>query len=80
MAQPEVKNSLKISKEGKVGIADNEGKIIIQPQYQDIQDLGKDNKDGFIVKNENGKSGIVDFSNNQILEAKYDGITKGTWK
>ena len=76
VAQPEVKNSLKISKEGKVGIADNEGKIIIQPQYQDIQDLGKDNKDGFIVKNENGKSGIVDFSNNQILEAKYDGITK----
>ena len=76
VAQPEVEKFTKISKEGKVGIADNEGKIIIQPQYQDIQDLGKDNKDGFIVKNENGKSGIVDFSNNQILEAKYDGITK----
>ncbi len=76
IAQPEVKNSLKIVKDEKTGIADNEGKIIIEPQYQDIQDLGEDNKDGFIVKNENGKFGIVNFSNNQILEAKYDGVTK----
>lgn len=74
-AQPGVKNSLKIVKDDKAGIADNEGKIIIEPQYQDIEDLGKDNKDGFIVKNEDGKFGIVDFSNNQVLEAKYDGVT-----
>lgn len=76
IAQPEVKNSLKISKEGKVGIADSEGKIIIEPKYKDVENLGKENKEGFIVKDENEKFGIVDFSNNQILEAKYDGISK----
>ena len=69
-------NVIKVKKDGKYGIVDNEGKIVIQPQYADIDVLGKDNKTGFIVKNENGKYGIVDYSNTTILEAKYDTIEK----
>ena len=71
-----VENSLKISKDGKVGIANNEGKIILKEEYADIIGLSSDNKDGFIVKGEDGKFGVVDFSGNQIIEKKYDKVTK----
>ena len=71
-----VENSYKIKKEGKYGIVDHEGKIVIEPQYVDIDILGKDNKSGFIVKNDIGKYGIVDYSNKKILETKYNSIQK----
>lgn len=71
-----VKNSLKISKEGKFGIANTEGKVIVTVEYTDIQGMGTDNKEGFIVKSNDGKYGIVDFSNNKILETKYDEVAK----
>lgn len=71
-----IQNTLKIVKDGKNGIADNEGKILIKPEYAEVENLGKDNKAGFIVKNEAGKYGIVDLSNHSILETKYDEIIK----
>lgn len=71
-----IENSFKIKKDGKCGIVDNEGKVVIEPQYVDIDILGKDNKSGFIVKDESGKYGIVDYSNSQILQIKYDSIEK----
>ena len=71
-----VKNSLKISKEGKFGIANTEGKVIVTVEYSDIQGMGTDNKEGFIVKSNDGKYGVVDFSNNNILETKYDEVAK----
>lgn len=71
-----VENSFKVQKDGKYGIVDNEGKIVIEPQYADIDVLGKDNKSGFIVKNDTGKYGIVNYSNNPILEIKYDSVEK----
>lgn len=67
------KNLFKIKKDGKCGIANNEGKVIIEPQYLDIDILGED-KVGFIVKNDEGKFGIIDYSRTQILEPKYDSI------
>lgn len=71
-----IKNSFKVKKDGKYGIVDTDGKIVIEPQYVDIDILGDDNKSGFIVKDETGKYGIRDYSNNQILELKYDAIEK----
>lgn len=71
-----IKNSFKVKKDGKYGIVDNEGKMVVEPKYADIDILGKDNKSGFIVKDENGKFGIIDYSNNQILNNEYDGIEK----
>lgn len=71
-----VENSFRVQKDGKYGIVNNEGKIVIEPQYAFIDVLGKDNKSGFIIKNDKGKYGIVDYSNSQILEAKYDSIEK----
>ena len=75
-AMPGIENSLKIKKDDKYGIVNTEGKIIIEPKYQDITTLGKDDKSGFIVKNENGKYGIVSYLDAQILDAKFDEVTK----
>ena len=71
-----VKNSLKIKKDGKIGIADKDGKIIIEPKYLDITNLGKDNKSGFIVKDQNEKYGVIDYSANKVLESKYNSVEK----
>ena len=71
-----IENSFKVKKDNKCGIVDSDGKTVIQAQYSDIDILGKDNKSGFIVKNDNGKYGIVDYSNTQVLESKYDSIEK----
>lgn len=71
-----IENSFKIKKDGKYGIVDNEGKIVVDAKYADIDVLGKDNKSGFIVKDDSGKSGIIDYSENKVLEIKYDSIEK----
>lgn len=71
-----IENSFKVKKDNKCGIVDSDGKTVIQAQYADIDILGKDNKSGFIVKNDSGKYGIVDYSNTQVLESKYDSIEK----
>lgn len=76
VAMEGIKNTLKVTKDGKMGILDNEGKTILGAQYTDVINLGKDNKEGFIIKAENGKYGIVDYSNQVVLEAKYDEIAK----
>ena len=66
----------KVTKEGKTGIVDSEGKEILPMQSLEITNLGKESKDGFIVKNQEGKYGIVNYANEIILEAKYDEIVK----
>lgn len=71
-----VKNVLKVIKEGKTGIINNEGKEILPIQYAEITNLGKESKEGFIVKGEDGKYGVMDYSNQTILEAKYEEIQK----
>ena len=79
VAIQEIKNTIKVTKDGKVGVIDNEGKEILGVLYTDITNLGKDNKEGFIVKGEDGKYGIIDYSNQTILDTKYDEIVKGIY-
>lgn len=71
-----VQNTFKITKDGKVGIADNKGNVLITPSYAEITSLDKDKSQGFIVKNSDGKYGIVDTANKQVLETKYDAVEK----
>ena len=66
-----IKKIFKISKNGKVGIVNDEGKIIIQPEYIDVTTLGKDSKDGFIIKTEEGKSGVTNSLGELVLDAIY---------
>lgn len=71
-----VQNTFKITKDGKVGIVDNKGNVLITPSYAEITSLDKDKSQGFIVKNSDGKYGIVDTANKQVLETKYDTVEK----
>ena len=73
---PGVENAILISKDGNYGIVNEEGKIIIEPQYAEIINFGEEANAGFIVKNSEGKYGLVDISNNKVLETKYDKIQK----
>lgn len=71
-----IRDTFKAIKEGKRGIFNQEGKEIIPMQYTDIANLGKDSKEGFIVKQEDGKYGVVDYSNQTVLENKYEEVIK----
>ena len=71
-----ISNCLKTKKDGKFGIANSEGKVILENKYVDITNLGKDDKAGFIVKNDEGKFGAVSYTGTKELEEKYDSVEK----
>lgn len=71
-----IENAFRVKKDGKYGVVDNKGKMLLNTEYADVTNLGKDNKAGYIVKNAENKYGIVDYSNNVVLEMKYDSIEK----
>ena len=71
-----IKNALIIKKDNKVGIADTEGTIKVKPEYKEITNLGNDYQAGYITINEEDKYGIVNNSNETILENKYENIEK----
>lgn len=50
-----ITNALKIQKDGLYGVIDNTGKELLKTQYAGIESLGKDNKSGFIVENQERK-------------------------
>lgn len=56
----------------KWGYIDNKGDIIIKPQYDYARDF-EDN--GLAVVEINGKSGVINESNNFVIEPKYETIT-----
>lgn len=60
-----IKNAILVQKDGKYGVVDKDGKAMTDIAYTEIKALGKDNKSGYIVKNEQGKFGIIDFSKNK---------------
>lgn len=70
----EYKNSFLITKQEKVGVCDEKGSIIVEPQYTQILGIGKDNRNGYIVVNSENKYGIIDITKKTILEPKYEDI------
>ena len=71
-----IKNAYLVQKENKFGIVNNEGNTILEPIYTEITNLGKDNKTGYIVKDDTGLYGIIDYSKKKVLENKYQKIEK----
>ena len=69
-----IKNSLLIKTAAGFGVCDSEGNIQVTPNYTEIKAISKDYKDGFIVKNQEEKYGVIDFTNKTILKEKYDEI------
>ncbi len=68
------KNALLTSKNGKKGVVDSIGKVIIENEYKSITALTEKYENGFIVENEQGKFGVINYNKAQVLEPKYEQI------
>lgn len=69
---------LVINKDEKIGIADKKGKLITECKF-DISghenDINPELIDvGYVISEENGKLGIIDFDGNTVLKNEYDKI------
>lgn len=73
-ALPGIENSIVIEKNGQKGLTNSFGEIIIEPQYSDIAPLTDNYANGYIVKNTEGKYGVISADKQIILETKYDSI------
>lgn len=73
-----VKNSFVTEKNNLKGLVDDSGNVIIDNQYADIKPLTNSYEDGYIVKNDSSKYGIINYNKKQILECKYDKIENVT--
>ena len=69
-----ISNSFITIKDNKKGLVDSTGSIIIENLYSDIQALGKKYENGYIVKNDSSKYGIINYNKKQVLECKYTEI------
>ena len=69
-----IENSLIIKKDGKVGLVNDTGSVIIDANYKGIKGLGDTYKDGYITIDEQGRYGLISATKKQILENKYDEI------
>lgn len=71
-----VEGALLVFKDGNYGVVNDAGKTLIPASYAEIQALGDETSQGFVVRNIEGKYGIVDISNEQVLAMNYEGISK----
>lgn len=69
-----VKNVLVTVKDNKQGLVNNIGNTIIKNEYIEIKALTDKPENGFIVKDENGKYGIINYDSTLALDAKYEKI------
>lgn len=69
-----VKNSYVTTKNNLKGVVDESGNVIIDNLYSDIQALTDKYEDGYIVKNDSSKYGLINYSKKQVLDCKYDEI------
>ena len=72
---PGIEKSLIVEKDGKKGlflVSSNE--LMINPEYADVKALSEKHEDGYVVKNADGKVGLISLDKKTILEAKYDDI------
>ena len=69
-----IKNSLITKKGEQLGLVDTSGRIVLDNVYSEILPLGKNDIDGYITKNEQGKYGVLGTSGEQKLENKYEKI------
>ncbi len=67
---PYEKSVLKYMKNGKYGLIDFQGNIIVKPSYEEISALGY--KEGLLLVKKNGKYGIININGATIIKEKYD--------
>lgn len=70
---PYEKSVLKYEDNGKVGLIDLKGNIVIKPEYDSIEGLR--NKEGELLISIDGKYGVINPKGAELLKAKYDYIS-----
>lgn len=86
-------NSLLTTKDGKKGIIDNTGAVILDNEYKSIKAISTKYENGYIVQEQTGKYGIMNWNKTVAVEAKYEEVKpiygngnyyvvkeKGKWK
>lgn len=74
-----VKDTLIIEKDGKKGLINNKtSEIIINPEYIDIAAITENHENGYIIKNNSNKYGLIANDKTKVLEEKYDDIKRVT--
>lgn len=74
-----IKDTLIVEKDGKKGLINNKtSEIIIDPLYKEIKAISAKHEDGYIVKNESNKFGLIANDKTKILAEKYDDIKNVT--
>ena len=71
---PYLTNSLITIKDGKQGLISNTGAVIINNEYAEIQGITESYEDGYIVKNEQQKAGVIGANKKVLVPVEYDAI------
>ncbi len=69
-----VTNSLLTEKEGLYGIVDNVGSVIIENEYAGIEPISDQYENGYIVTDENGNKGVINYTKTVAIDTEYDDI------
>lgn len=69
-----VKNTLITTKEDKKGLVSETGTILINNEYEDITALTSQYEDGYIVKNSEGKYGVIGTNKKLLVPVEYEQI------
>lgn len=76
-AMPGIENTLITRKDGKYGLYNSSSNTtIIAPSYTEVSAFGKTYNEGYIVKNDEGKYGLIGSEGKTILEPKYEVVKK----
>ena len=62
------------TKDSKKGLVDSLGNQIIENNYQEIKALTSEYENGYIVKSDDEKYGVIGYDKNIVLDTKYDEI------
>lgn len=74
-----IDHSIILEKSGKKGLLNSStGEVVIDCNYIDIQSISENYENGYIVKNDENKYGIILPDKTVVLENKYDDIKKVT--
>lgn len=69
-----VNNSLITVKDGKEGLVSTTGSVIIENEYDKITSLTEQYEDGYVVKNADGKFGVLGTNKKTLLPTEYEDI------
>lgn len=72
-----IEKTIILVKDGKYGLYNSVSKTVFaDTTYMSVEPFGKTYNDGYIVKNENGKYGLLGAEGKTILDTTYDKIMK----